>query len=189
MWLSSIRACESRMAGALCSSVDPLLMSVQLVSLLNATKPPSTKGTINCRFAVSWPVAPMEADNSRDTRIRILLIILVTPLDDREFDVVCRFEPDETYRRICLALTAGKRGQSISLGLFALRSVARNAPISFDVHGHGLFANHRHFDRFGNYGWRARRRRGAQRVSRMDCEQDLKDEETNRRGRERHGHS
>src|SRR5882762_1589356 len=96
MCLSSMTAWELSTASPRCNSVDAVFASVHEVSLLKATNPPSAKGTTNWRLAASWAVANVARANRQSIMARTLLLIAVAPFNDRQLNLVRRFETDQT---------------------------------------------------------------------------------------------
>src|SRR6266404_3359896 len=99
MWPSSTSAFASNVPWASRGFNVVLSLSAQAVSFLKATNPPSLSGTINWRRARSWEVTTMgdakAGINRASTRANALLLIVVTPPDDRQLDLISRPEARE----------------------------------------------------------------------------------------------
>src|SRR5437870_565294 len=130
-------AWEPTMAGAGCNSGATLFVSVQAVSLLNPTNPPSVSGTINWRFDMSC-AATIENDIRTNARERMasLLLISIAAFDDRELDVIRRFEPNQAHgslrvhfvaAALCVRRASGFRLRSGPAIYFAINDASYHA--------------------------------------------------------------
>src|SRR5712664_2469489 len=154
MCLSSMTACELRTESPRCNSVDAVFASVHEVSLLKATNPPSAKGTINWRFAASWAVANVARASRQSIMARALLLIAVTPFNDRQLNLVRRFETDQAERCLGWLITPG--GNCVCFGGGNLPAISLIDDPCYNSFADG-FLRHPHLDRFGHDNWLWRR--------------------------------
>src|SRR6266849_1792911 len=141
MCLSSMTACELSTESPRCNSVDAVFASVHEVSLLKATNPPSAKGTTNWRFAASCAAANVAKASRQSIMARALLLIAGTPFNDRQLNLVRRFETDQTER--CLGRLISPGGNCVCFGAGRLPAISliddpsyNSFPDSFLRHGH-----------------------------------------------------
>src|SRR5882672_10660648 len=104
---SSMTACELITESPRCNSVEAVFASVHEVSLLKATNPPSAKDTTSCRFAASCAIAKVARASRQSIMARALLLIAVAPFNDRQLDLVRRFETDQTEWCLGRLITPG----------------------------------------------------------------------------------
>src|SRR5882762_13314 len=141
-------ACELRTETPRCNSVDAVCASVHEVSLLKATNPPSDKGTTNWRFAASCAVANVAKASRQSIMARDLLLIAVTPLNDRQLNLVRRFETDQTERCLGWLITPGGNCVCFDTGSLPAISFAIDDPC-YNSFADG-FLRHPHLDRFSH---------------------------------------
>src|SRR5258708_30326276 len=152
---SSMTACELRTESPRCNSVDAVFASVHEVSLLKATNPPSAKGTTNWRFGASCAVENVARASRQSIIARALLFIAGTPLNDRQLNLVRRFETDQTEWCLGWLITPGGNCVCFDAGSLPAISFAIDDP-SYNSFPDG-FLRYQHLDRFSheNRGWRA----------------------------------
>src|SRR5258708_16389178 len=151
---SSMTACELITESPRCNSVDAVFASLHEVSLLKATNPPSAKGTTNWRFAASCEAANVAKARRQTIMARALLLIAVTPFNDRQLNLVRRFETDQTERCLGWLITPGGNCVCFAGGNLPAISLINDPCYNSFADG---FLRHPTLDRFAHDTWRARR--------------------------------
>src|SRR6267142_2671006 len=152
MCLSSKTAWELSTESPRCNSVEAVFASVHEVSLLKATNPPSAKGTTNWCFAASWAVANVARASRQSIMARALLLIAVAPFNDRQLNLVRRFETDQTER--CRLITP--RGNCVCFGAGSLPAISFAIDDPSDNSFPDGSLRHEDLDRLGHDNWRWR---------------------------------
>ena len=103
------------------------------------------------RFAVSCAVAIVTNARRQSIVVRALLLIAVTPFDDRKLNLIRRFETDQTDLRFGRLIAPG--GHCIDVGARRLPAIS----FAIDDTSYDSFADrflrHRYLNRFGHDDW------------------------------------